>query len=594
MEYSNELMVWDCVSIRVTGVCHRLLIDEQAEETSENSMFLFASGKNGHVWVEDTPYIIKTNSLMHIGRNRRTLLMSHEAELEYYLVTYEPDYPQNVGREMTRLLLEGNPFDRICAIRPNHAALIAEQFNRLWDAWRDARPVNRILVKSAFYTMLYYFYAEKVSASSGCLPVDVPQKVCLYLQEHFCETCSIQRLAETTGISRAALHRRFRERVGISPQQYLMTLRMKEAERLLRTTTMTVQEIAACSGYKNRNHFFQVFKQRYGMTPGMYHMQFLMETLDKKEDKNRLCAVFAAKQRVEVESPGRLHRYSTVPQRVVCLSYSAAEICTALGVTDKIVGVSDSEESLADCEVIYRKEIAALTFLPHRSRERRVPGYQSVRALRPDMVIGTSYSFNTHGGVEGAEMFEEDGIHIYALKATCILGSSFEDTYEDIFNLGRIFGCRERAQAIVMSMREKERVLMELPPSEPVRVFSYDGNMGDGAFTCGRSLEDYLIRAAGGINVFADKQSQFVCVSWEEVRRADPQVVLVHRFYDGNDGEEKAAFIKNRPEMAKTQAVKNNNIHIIGIKQVFPGLGNVETTLRLARLFRENRKFNTK
>lgn len=593
MDYGNELMVWDCVPVRVTGVRHRLLIKEQAEETSENSMFLFVSAQNGRVWVDDTPYIIKTNSLMHIGRNRRTLLVSEDAELEYYVVTYEADYPQNAGREMTRLLLSGSPFDRVYALRPDNAALIATQFNRLLEAWRGAQPVHRILLKSAFYTMLYQFYSEKTSASKQ-LPFDVPQKVCLYLQQHFSENCSLGHLAEATGISRATLHGCFRKKMGISPQQYLMELRMREAERLLRSSAMTVQEIAACSGYTNRNHFFRVFKQQHGMTPGAYQRRFQTKIADQKEKRNPSCPVFMPQKGIEVESLGRLHRYLSTPQRVVCLSYSAAEICAALEITDKIVGVSDSEEALQDCAARYQRELSSLTFLEHRSQECKVPSYQAVRALHPDLVIGTSYSFNVHGGIESAETFEQDGIHIYALKATCMLGATFEDTYDDIANLGRVFGCEKKAEALVESMREQEKALAMQPPREPVRVFSYDGEMRDGAFTCGRSLEDYMIRAAGGLNVFADKQSQFAYVSWEEVRRADPEVILVHRFYGGNDGEEKAAMIRNRPEMAKTRAVLDDRIHVIGIKQVFPGLGNVETTLRLARLFREKSQNHTK
>lgn len=41
MDYTNAMMVWDAVSVRITDVRHRLLIRQQAEEVDENSLFLY-------------------------------------------------------------------------------------------------------------------------------------------------------------------------------------------------------------------------------------------------------------------------------------------------------------------------------------------------------------------------------------------------------------------------------------------------------------------------------------------------------------------------------------------------------------------------
>ena len=44
MDYTNAMMVWDAVSVRITDVRHRLLIRQQVEEVDENSLFLFIFG----------------------------------------------------------------------------------------------------------------------------------------------------------------------------------------------------------------------------------------------------------------------------------------------------------------------------------------------------------------------------------------------------------------------------------------------------------------------------------------------------------------------------------------------------------------------
>ena len=52
MDYTNAMMVWDAVSVRITDVRHRLLIRQQVEEVDENSLFLFIFGKTGRIIVE--------------------------------------------------------------------------------------------------------------------------------------------------------------------------------------------------------------------------------------------------------------------------------------------------------------------------------------------------------------------------------------------------------------------------------------------------------------------------------------------------------------------------------------------------------------
>ena len=137
--------------------------------------------------------------------------------------------------------------------------------------------------------------------------------------------------------------------------------------------------------------------------------------------------------------------------------------------------------------------------------------------------------------------FERDGMHIYAMRATYKLNGTFEDTYEDIFALGKILDCETRAAALVETMRVREAALngMRAVMKEPPRVFVFDSQIVQRAFTCGQSLENGMIQAAGGRNIFADRTRMFVPVAWEDVARADPEVIIVHRFNSNEDANRK-------------------------------------------------------
>ncbi len=83
MDYTNAMMVWDAVSVRITDVRHRLLIRQQVEEVDENSLFLFIIGKTGRIIVGERIYLLKTSALFHIGRNHSIFIDARDVLPEY-------------------------------------------------------------------------------------------------------------------------------------------------------------------------------------------------------------------------------------------------------------------------------------------------------------------------------------------------------------------------------------------------------------------------------------------------------------------------------------------------------------------------------
>jgi transcriptional regulator GlxA family with amidase domain len=84
------------------------------------------------------------------------------------------------------------------------------------------------------------------------------------------EPWSLVGLARTVGVSRAALARRFRHRVGESPMAYLTGWRMALAADRLRDSTDTVARVAAEVGYPSPFSFSNAFKRVYGVSPTAY------------------------------------------------------------------------------------------------------------------------------------------------------------------------------------------------------------------------------------------------------------------------------------------------------------------------------------
>lgn len=587
MDYGSELQIWNSMSVNIVSVKHGLIFGQSVSEIFENSAFVYAAGKRAEIRVDGVPYSVKSNCLLHVGPNKQIIIEAEE--LEYFFVTYQAELPPNAGREMTAQLLQKKPFEQFYILRTAKPAFFSEQLTIMADVWAAKEQFAPIRLKACFYSVIHELFSELSAGTARPAEIDTFEYARHYLQQNYAHVCSIQTLSDSIGITRSALHEQFKSKLGIGPQQFLIQLRLDAACRELISGNLTIDEIAASCGLRDKAYFSRIFKQKYGVPPGTFRRENGAGSASDAALYSKRISACKKEQNNEdftlIENMGRIHRYYGIPRRIVCLDYSAAEICAALGAADSLVGIASAEGSLADCAEAYRPVIAKAPFLPGRSAELDVPSFETVLSRKPDIVIGTGYSFDQYNGVAGAEEFEQNGIHIYALKATYTLGSSFESVYEDIKNLGKILGRDQQAALLVQQMRdrEKELDLLTAQYDEPVRVFSFDAVAAGKAITCGQSLENHIITRAGGINIFGDRERQFVSVDWAEVAKADPQAIVVHYFHTQSDGQQKAALLKYIPELEHTAAVRNNRMFIVGVKKVFPGMDCVDTAYSLCK-----------
>ena len=95
-----------------------------------------------------------------------------------------------------------------------------------------------------------------------------------YLEANFAENVSAARLAKLAGMSVTHLNRRFAETFRMSPNKFLLSVRVERARYLLAKTTATLGEIAVEAGFYDQSHFTRHFRRLTGLTPRMYRTQF--------------------------------------------------------------------------------------------------------------------------------------------------------------------------------------------------------------------------------------------------------------------------------------------------------------------------------
>jgi AraC family transcriptional regulator, arabinose operon regulatory protein len=82
--------------------------------------------------------------------------------------------------------------------------------------------------------------------------------------------CRVAEMAAEVGLSKSQFHRKFLEVMGVSPNRFVIAERLAQAEKWLRETQWSVQEIADRLGYRDVYFFSRQFKQFRGMSPLHY------------------------------------------------------------------------------------------------------------------------------------------------------------------------------------------------------------------------------------------------------------------------------------------------------------------------------------
>ncbi len=92
----------------------------------------------------------------------------------------------------------------------------------------------------------------------------------IWLQQHVQKPVVLADVARKFGMSVRTFNRRFKDATGKTPSQYLQELRIDMAKDLLRTSNLSIAEIAWQVGYQDMSYFAQLFRKMLATTPGQY------------------------------------------------------------------------------------------------------------------------------------------------------------------------------------------------------------------------------------------------------------------------------------------------------------------------------------
>ena len=118
----------------------------------------------------------------------------------------------------------------------------------------------------------YFNTVSKVDNSQIAEEID---KATLYFAEHYNKNICIEKYAKKHHMSTSWFIRNFKQYTGVTPMQYIVSIRIHNAEVLLQNEQHNITEIANMIGYDNPLYFSRLFKKIKGLSPSEYRKNII-------------------------------------------------------------------------------------------------------------------------------------------------------------------------------------------------------------------------------------------------------------------------------------------------------------------------------
>lgn len=214
-------------------------------------------------------YVFKDGSEQEIEAGQAIIFSDKVA----YIVTTKSDEPFE-HYTINFSLASGSFLNSDKAIRPVNFASFERKCNDLFNLWRSGEPASRLRCISVLYDLIADFYQNDIIHIIGREAYNKVLPAIHYIDENYFDEINLDSLAKLCIMSKTNFRRTFHAVFGVSPIQYLLSVRIRRAEELLKHSGYTISQIAEKCGFKDYEYFCRTFKKRIGKTAGQLRKPF--------------------------------------------------------------------------------------------------------------------------------------------------------------------------------------------------------------------------------------------------------------------------------------------------------------------------------
>lgn len=202
------------------------------------------------------------------------------------IIILEVSLPDGNGMELGEMALDWNPDISIIIVT------YLQEFNLVYNSINIgfAGFLLKPFTKTEFNRIIDRIYINSLSKKSKELfqnrnkPKQHPDlanpinTAVQYIQNHYQEQIMLNEVAQSVYLSTSHFSRMFKEEMGVTFVDYLMTYRINQSKSLLKMTTLPIEVIANQVGFTSSAYFSTAFKKKEGCTPSEYRTLFVPMT----------------------------------------------------------------------------------------------------------------------------------------------------------------------------------------------------------------------------------------------------------------------------------------------------------------------------
>ncbi|MHA6534722.1 helix-turn-helix transcriptional regulator [Paenibacillus sp. BAC0078] len=226
-------------------------------------------------FVDDRVVTVHKGELILIpGRELHATASSEIAEFERILINYDPGLlPAPLQSEAQWFQRPRYRLFRLTLREQNEAESL---LHRMLEECRHQRPYYETAVVTLFAELMILLQRSESTSQTGGTKHPLHHlvtDVATFIRDHYRETLTLEETAGHFFISPSYLSRVFHRLTGFHFREYIVHVRVREAERLLAGTSVKIQEIASLVGFEHLSHFNKTFKKSTGLTPLQYRKE---------------------------------------------------------------------------------------------------------------------------------------------------------------------------------------------------------------------------------------------------------------------------------------------------------------------------------
>lgn len=264
---STPLVVGSCGTYRLKT---RPKLPTYWQKGRRDYQILYVANGKTHFWFDGKEEIVSTGHMV--------LYKPEEIQKYVYYLEDNPEvfWIHFTGSDVKNILAyHGISLDEhvfYCGVLPDYKAL----FRKIIQELQLCRYGYEDYIASLFNDILLLVDRQQheQKKTTGNVQEQI-ERAAAYFNENYNTKISIDDYAESLHISTNWFIHNFKQYAGMSPAQYILSLRMVNAQSLLERTTYNIKEISEIVGYENPLYFSRVFKKEIGKSPAQYRKEMI-------------------------------------------------------------------------------------------------------------------------------------------------------------------------------------------------------------------------------------------------------------------------------------------------------------------------------